>query len=69
VNALLEAGLEIQSFLGSRRSDIEGIVVRQGVGLDWTYIETQLVPLSEAKESPEMLLRLASLRWKIERHP
>jgi hypothetical protein len=50
-------------------ADVEGIVLRQGVGLDWTYIETQLVPLSEAKESPEILLRLASLRRKIERHP
>ena len=44
--------------------DVEGIVVRHGVRLDWTYIETQLGPLTEARESPEILLRLASLRRK-----
>ena len=50
-------------------ADIEGIVTRQIGKLNWPYVETQLAPLSEAKESPEMLARLAALRRKSERHP
>jgi len=42
-------------------SDIQGIVIRQ-TALDWRYIEAQLAPLAEAKESPEILDRLLRLR-------
>jgi hypothetical protein len=49
-------------------ADIEGIVTRQSGKLDWPYIETQLTPLAEAKESPEMIARLESLRRRGERH-
>jgi hypothetical protein len=50
-------------------ADIEGVVTRQSGKLDWLYIETQLTPLSEAKESPEILARLTALRRKRDRHP
>ncbi len=43
-------------------ADVEGIIVRQGGKLDWVYVEEQLAPLSEAKESPEILDRLNLLR-------
>lgn len=78
MNALFEAGLEVQSFLVCQKAfaererdwaDIEGVVTRQSGKLDWPYIETQLTPLSKAKESPEILARLAALRRKSERHP
>jgi hypothetical protein len=35
--------------------DAEGIAVRHDHRLDWGYIEEQLVPLAEAKESPQIL--------------
>ena len=38
--------------------DIEGIVSRQ-VRLDWDRIESELLPLAEGKDSPEILDRLA----------
>ena len=43
--------------------DVRGIIVRQGpVNLDWTYMITELEPLCEAKEQPEIVDRLESLR-------
>lgn len=42
-------------------SDVEGIVVRQ-TDLDWPYIDRQLRPLAEVKESPHILERLRRLR-------
>jgi hypothetical protein len=47
--------------------DIEGIVVRQSYGLDWSYVETQLAPLAELKEAPDLLVRLARTRERLER--
>ena len=41
--------------------DIEGIVARQAV-LDWDYIEIQLRPLVEIKESPHILEQLSRVR-------
>jgi len=43
-------------------SDIESILLRQQEKLDWLYIEQNLTPLVEAKESPHILQRLAELR-------
>jgi hypothetical protein len=38
-------------------------IVRQGkANLDWDYIYTQLGPLAEAKEAPEILEQLTALR-------
>jgi len=42
--------------------DLEGILIRQGARLDWAYVESQLRPLAELKEEPEILQRLATLR-------
>jgi hypothetical protein len=41
--------------------DVEGIAIRQE-SLDWEYIECQLRPLAEAKDSPHILERLSPLR-------
>jgi hypothetical protein len=43
--------------------DVEGIAVRQQT-LDWDYIESQIRPLAEAKESPHILDRLTQLRHR-----
>lgn len=42
--------------------DLEGIVIRQRGRLDWAYVESQLQPLAELKEEPEILDRLARMR-------
>ena len=42
--------------------DIEGIIIRQGSKLDWQYIEKQLTPLCELKESPHIMTRLDELK-------
>ena len=46
--------------------DIEGIILRQAGALDWTYIDEQLGPLAELKESPEILSELARRRAELE---
>lgn len=43
------------------REDVAGIVVRQET-LDWDYVNTQLKPLVEVKQSPHILERLSLLR-------
>jgi hypothetical protein len=43
-------------------SDVEGIIIRQGALLDWRHIETNLKPLVELKESPEILERLVKFK-------
>lgn len=42
--------------------DLEGILIRQHGRLDRAYIETQLGPLVDLKEEPEILTRLAHMR-------
>jgi hypothetical protein len=42
--------------------DAEGVAIRQGANLDWSYIEDQLRPLAEIKENPEILRTLSRLR-------
>jgi hypothetical protein len=42
-------------------NDIQGIVVRQRI-IDWDYVDLQLRPLAEAKESPHILERLLRLQ-------
>lgn len=47
--------------------DLRGVMVRQGVNnLDWGYIRKQLKPLCEAKEQPEIVDRLESLRREVQ---
>ena len=43
-------------------NDVQGIIIRQGVAnLDWNYVFRYLVPLSEAKEQPEIVERLRKM--------
>jgi hypothetical protein len=46
--------------------DIEGVLIRQHGKLDWKYIYTQLTPLVELKEHPEILeqLRGRERKWR-----
>ncbi|MBI4471708.1 MAG: nucleotidyl transferase AbiEii/AbiGii toxin family protein [Acidobacteria bacterium] len=48
-------------------ADIEGIIVRQTGNLDWQYIDTQLAPLAELKNAPEILEELAKRRAEFEK--
>ena len=46
--------------------DVRGIIVRQDIcKLDWNYINKELMPLCEAKEQPEIMDRLESLREEV----
>lgn len=47
-------------------ADIEGILLRRGSELDWKFIYTQLQPLCELKESPEILQRLRGLQSELQ---
>lgn len=46
--------------------DIEGVIVRQGSHLNWQYVRTQLAPLAELKEAPELLDRLERTRERLD---
>jgi hypothetical protein len=46
--------------------DVERIIVRQTGKLDWGYIHTQLRPLAELKEAPEILEQLERRRVEFE---
>jgi predicted nucleotidyltransferase len=49
------------------RLDLRGILVRQGTGrLDWDYIKSNLAPLCEAKEDPDIMPRLEALRREVQ---
>ncbi|MGA3241646.1 MAG: nucleotidyl transferase AbiEii/AbiGii toxin family protein [Bryobacteraceae bacterium] len=43
-------------------ADVESVVTRRESELDWDYIERQLAPLAEVKESPGIMEALARLR-------
>jgi hypothetical protein len=46
--------------------DIEGVLIRQQSKLDWKHIYTQLTPLAELKEQPELVeqLRVLDRKWR-----
>jgi hypothetical protein len=46
--------------------DVERIIVRQTGNLDWTYILSQLRPLAELKEAPEIVDQLERRRREFE---
>ncbi len=46
--------------------DVEGIIVRQTGRLDWLYIRSQLQPLTELKECPEIMAELERRRVEFE---
>jgi hypothetical protein len=54
----------MKSFAGRGQDwvDVERILVRQAGKLDWGYIQSQLRPLAELKDEPEILSRLDRLR-------
>jgi len=41
---------------------VEAIVLRQRGSLDWDYIDTQLRPLAELKQQPEIMLMFSKPR-------
>jgi len=43
-------------------ADVKAVVACQADQLDWNYIEHQLRPLCEAKDAPDILVRLAGVR-------
>lgn len=45
--------------------DIEGVLIRQQVKLDWAYIYENLAPLAELKENPALVTTLRQLEKKI----
>ncbi len=47
--------------------DVEGVLIRQTGRLDWPYIRSQLAPLAELKEAPEILLELDKRRIEFDR--
>ena len=47
--------------------DVEGIIIRQTGKLDWDYIRSQLKPLAELKEAPEIMDELEGRRIEFER--
>ena len=53
----------MKAFAGRTRDwlDVEGVLIRQRNALDWNYIYTQLTPLAELKEAPELVAKLRTL--------
>ena len=54
----------LKLFAGRPRDlmDAESVVVRQRGALDWEYIETNLEPLAEAKDEPEIMASFRRMR-------
>jgi len=46
------------------RIDVERIVIRQQGRLDWKLIESELQPLVDLKEEPQIMDRLRAVRQK-----
>jgi len=46
--------------------DIKGVIVRQGDKLDWATLLSELRPLCDLKEDPEIVRRLEQLRKRLE---
>lgn len=47
--------------------DVDGIIVRQSRRIDWMYVRSQLAPLAELKEAPEILDHLDERRVTLDR--
>jgi hypothetical protein len=54
--------LKLFAFRARDLSDVESVVLRRGSDLDWEYIERQLAPLAELKDSTDIMGALARLR-------
>lgn len=64
ITASLEDLLVLKAFAGRAHdwADVEGMAIRQAGQIDWDFVETQLQPLCELKESTDALTRLAEIR-------
>jgi hypothetical protein len=61
--------LAVMKAFASRQQDwmdVKGVLIRQGDRLDWELILSQLRPLCELKEAPEIVTRLERLRKEVE---
>ena len=47
--------------------DVEGIIVRQELSIDFDYVIEQLTPLCELKEEPEILIKLQDIIMRNQR--
>jgi len=47
--------------------DVDGIIIRRAGRIDWEYVRTQLAPLAELKEAPEILVTLDERRVALDR--
>ena len=58
----------LKAFAGRSQDwvDVEKVIIRQTGKLDWEYIFEQLTPLSELKDSPEILEGLQRRRIEFE---
>lgn len=61
--------LVMKAFAGRGKDwvDVDGIIAKNKTSLDWSYIETQLKPLLELKEEPEIWDQLLKARSRIEK--
>jgi len=46
--------------------DVNGIIIRQSGQIDWTYVRSQLAPLAELKEAPDILGHLDQRRVELD---
>ncbi|MGQ0734514.1 MAG: nucleotidyl transferase AbiEii/AbiGii toxin family protein [Acidobacteriota bacterium] len=46
--------------------DVDGVIIRQGAQIDWTYVVEQLAPLAELKEATELVDRLQRRRRELD---
>lgn len=62
-----EDSVVMKAFASRERDwlDVETVLIRQGERLNWKQIMTELKPLSELKESPDIPVRLEKLRQKV----
>lgn len=59
----------LKAFAGRAKDwmDVENVLIRQGDQLDWDHIWSELKPLAELKEAPEIMDQLARLKASSER--
>jgi hypothetical protein len=48
------------------RIDVDGIIIRQGPVIDWTYVRMHLAPLAELKDDPGIVDRLEARRSELD---
>jgi hypothetical protein len=54
--------LKMFAFRPRDLADVESVASQMSRSLDWAYIETNLRPLAEAKDAPEIISALAEIR-------